>query len=337
MDDKFFYGGQAVIEGVMIRGRKMVTVAVRRPNGEIAVDTRPLPAFYTGRLRRVPLIRGIVVLVEALSLGIKSLLYSANMSLEEEEEKLDGKLIGVTMAVSMAAAVVVFFLIPMFATRFLRTGFPSMDNTFLFHLVEGLIRLTIFILYLWAIAFMKDIRRVFAYHGAEHRVVNAFEAGAPLTTEGVSPYSTAHVRCGSSFLFIVLMIAIVVFAFVGLQSVWIMVLSRIVLVPLIAALGYEAVYFGARHTANPVVRALLQPGLLIQKLSTRRPDDEQLEVALAAINGALEADADAVASGDEASAVGDDASSSAQQAPTGNSSGDELPADVASGDEAPAA
>ena len=297
MDDKFFYGGQAVIEGVMIRGKKMVAVAVRRPNGEIAVDTRPLPAFYTGRLRRVPLIRGIVVLVEALALGIKSLLYSANMSLEEEEEKLDGTLIGVTMAVSMAAAVAVFFLIPMFVTRFL-----SIENTFVFHLVEGLIRLTIFILYLWVIALMKDIRRVFAYHGAEHRVVNALEAGAPLTIEGVLPYSTAHVRCGSSFLFIVLMIAIVVFAFVGLPSVWIMILSRIVLIPVIAALGYEAVYFGARHTANPVVRALLKPGLLIQKLSTRRPDDDQLDVALAALNGALKADADAADVADDADA-----------------------------------
>ncbi len=286
MGDKFFYGGQAVIEGVMIRGRKAVTVAVRRPSGEVAVDTRPLPTFYTGQLRRVPLIRGIVVLVEALALGIKSLLYSANVSLEEEEEELGGKLIAVTLAVSMAAAVAVFFLIPMFVTRLL----ISINSTFLFHLVEGLVRLTIFILYLWAIALMKDIRRVFAYHGAEHRVVNAHEAGAPLTAEGVKPYSTAHVRCGSSFLFIVLMIAIVVFAFVPLQSVWIMVLSRIVLVPLIAALGYEAIYFGARHTGNQVVRALLKPGLLIQKLSTRCPDDDQLEVALAAINAALEAD-----------------------------------------------
>ncbi len=285
MDGKFFYGGQAVIEGVMIRGRKTVTVAVRRPGGEIVVDTRSLPAFYTGRLRRVPLIRGIVVLVEALALGIRALLYSANMSFEEEEEKLDGTLIVVTMAVSMAAAVAVFFLIPMFVTRLL-----PVEGTFLFHFVEGLIRLTIFILYLWAIALMRDIRRVFAYHGAEHRVVNAHEAGASLTTEGVRTYSTAHVRCGSSFLFIVLVIAILVFALVGLQSVWIMILSRIVLVPVIAALGYEAIYFGASHIRSPVVRALLQPGLLIQKLSTRRPDDDQLEVALAAINGAIEAD-----------------------------------------------
>jgi len=301
MDDKFFYGGQAVIEGVMIRGKKMVTVAVRRPNGEIAVDTRPLPAFYTGRLRRAPLIRGIIVLVEALVLGIKSLLYSANVSLEEEGEKVDGTIVGVTLAVSMAAAVAVFFLVPMFITRLF-----SIDSTFLFHLVEGLIRLAIFILYLWAIALMKDIRRVFSYHGAEHRVVNAHEAGAPLTIAGVRPYSTAHVRCGSSFLFIVLVIAILVFALVGLPSVWIMILSRIVLVPVIAALGYEAIYFGARHTGNPVVRALLKPGLLIQALSTRRPDDDQLEVALTALNGAIEADraeVEPVAASDEASAA----------------------------------
>ncbi len=334
MDDRFFYGGQAVIEGVMIRGKKMVAVAVRRPNGEIAVDARPLPSFYTGRLRRVPLIRGIVVLVEALALGIKSLLYSANMSLEEEEEKLDGTLIGVTMAVSMAVAVAVFFLIPMFATRLL-----SIENTFVFHLVEGLIRLTLFILYLWAIALMKDIRRVFAYHGAEHRVINAFEAGAPLTAEGVRSYSTAHVRCGSSFLFIVLMIAILVFALVGLQSVWLMIVSRIVLIPVIAALGYEAVYFGARHTGNPVVRVLLKPGLLIQALSTRKPDDDQLEVALAALNGALEADAaeataDVAADAHEASS-GDEAP--AADAPDAADGADAAASrDTSSGNEAPA-
>ncbi len=325
MDDKFFYGGQAVIEGVMIRGRKMVTVAVRRPNGEVAVDSRPLPTFYTGRLRRVPLIRGIVVLVEALVLGIKSLLYSANVSLEEDEEKLNGTIIGVTMAVSMAAAVAVFFLIPMFVTRLF-----SIDSTFLFHLVEGLIRLTIFILYLWAISLMKDIRRVFAYHGAEHRVVNAHEAGAPLTTEGVRAYSTTHVRCGSSFLFIVLVIAILVFALVGLQSVWVMVLSRVMLVPVITALGYEAVYFGARHTGNPVVRALLKPGLLMQALSSRRTYDDQLEVALVAVNGAIEADAEAEASGGETSA---DISPSAIATDDVNeaSSGDGTPADDAPG------
>ncbi|MEE8353975.1 MAG: DUF1385 domain-containing protein [Dehalococcoidales bacterium] len=332
MDDRFFYGGQAVIEGVMIRGKKAVTVAVRRPNGDVAVDTRPLPAFYTGRLRRVPLIRGIVVLVEALVLGIKSLLYSANVSLEEEEEKIGGTLIGVTMAVSMAAAVAVFFLIPMFVTRLF-----NIDDTFLFHLAEGLIRLTIFILYLWAISLMKDIRRVFAYHGAEHRVVNAHEAGAPLTTEGVRAYSTTHVRCGSSFLFIVLVIAILVFALVGLQSVWIMVLSRIVLVPVVAALGYEAVYFGARHTGNPVVRVLLKPGLLMQALSTRKPDDDQLEVALAAVNGAIEADRaevePAVVAADAADVADDADAAASRDTPSGDaheaSSGDEAPADDA--------
>jgi uncharacterized protein YqhQ len=296
MDDRFFYGGQAVIEGVMIRGKKMLAVAVRRPGGEIAVDTQPLPSFYTGRLRRVPFLRGIIVLVEALALGIKALLYSANISLEEEEEELGGTMIAVTMAVSMVVAVAVFFLVPMFLTRLL-----TIDNTFLFHLVEGLIRLSLFILYLWGIAFMKDIRRVFAYHGAEHRVINAYENDAPLTNDGVRSFSTAHVRCGSSFLFIVLVIAILVFAFVPTDKVWVMVASRIVLLPVIAALGYEAVYFGARHTTNPVVRVLLKPGLLIQGLSTRKPDDDQVEVALAALAGALEADRVEASSLDEPS------------------------------------
>ncbi len=284
-EKKHNYGGQAVIEGVMIRGQRMMSTAVRRSNGEIVVDTQPLPSIYTGRLRALPLTRGIVVLIEALVLGMKTLMYSANISLEEEGEKIEGPLMWVTMAVAMLIGVAVFFLVPMFLTKLFTIG-----NTVIFHLVEGLIRMVIFILYLKLISLMPDIKRVFAYHGAEHKVVNAHEAGAALEVEAVKGYSTAHVRCGSSFLFVVLILAIIVFAMIGLPSVWIMVLSRLVLIPVISALGYEVIYFGSRHTENPLVRTVLAPGLWLQTLTTRQPDEQQIEVALLALSTTIEAD-----------------------------------------------
>jgi uncharacterized protein YqhQ len=284
-EKKHNYGGQAVIEGVMIRGRRVMSTAVRRTNGEIVVDTQPLPSIYTGRLRSLPLTRGIVVLIEALVLGMKTLMYSANISLEEEGEKVEGPLMWVTMALALLIGVAVFFLGPMFLTKLFTIG-----NTVIFHLVEGLIRMVIFILYLRLISLMPDIKRVFAYHGAEHKVVNAYEGGAALEVEAVGDYSTAHVRCGSSFLFVVLILAIIVFALVGLPSVWMMVLSRIVLIPVISALGYEVIYFGSRHTENPLMRAVLAPGLWLQALTTREPDERQIEVALLALSTAMEAD-----------------------------------------------
>ncbi len=284
-EKKHNYGGQAVIEGVMIRGQRVMSTAVRRSSGEMVVDTQPLPSIYTGRLRSLPLARGIVVLIEALVLGIKTLMYSANISLEEEGEKVEGPLMWVTMAAALLIGIAVFFLAPMFLTRLFTIG-----NTVLFHLVEGLIRMALFILYLKLISLMPDIKRVFAYHGAEHKVVNAHEAGAALEVEAVSGYSTAHVRCGSSFLFVVLILAIIVFALIGLPSVWIMVLSRLVLIPVISALAYEVIYFGSRHTENPLVRAVLAPGLWLQALTTREPDEQQIEVALLALSTAMEAD-----------------------------------------------
>ena len=284
-EKRFHYGGQAVIEGVMIRGKKTVATVVRRPNGELTVDSRPLPSLYTGRLRTVPLMRGIIVLIETLVLGIRTLMYSANVSLEEEDEKVEGPFMWITMAIAFVLGVAVFFLVPLFITRTFTIG-----STVLFHLVEGVIRLAIFVAYLRLISLVPDIKRVFAYHGAEHKVVNAYEAGVPLEVEAVSTYSTAHVRCGSSFLFVVLVIAILVFALIGLPSLWIMVVSRILLVPVIAAIGYEIIFFGARHTGNPLVRAVLAPGLWLQALTTREPDERQIEVALLAMNTVLEAD-----------------------------------------------
>lgn len=285
MDKRVYYGGQAVVEGVMMRGQKAVVTAVRRPDGGLATDMQPLSAIYTGRMRKTPFLRGIVVLLEALVLGMKSLLYSANISLEEEGEKISGWLVWVMLAVSLTVAVLLFFMLPLFLTRLL-----NISSSLLFNLVDGLIRVTVFLAYLRVMALVPDIRRVFAYHGAEHKAVNAYEAGVPLEVEAVKAYSTAHTRCGTSFLFVVLSLSIIVFAVVGLHSLWLMALSRLVLIPVIAALSYEIIYFGARHSNNGLVRVVLAPGLWLQTLTTREPDDSQLEVALTALKTVVAAD-----------------------------------------------
>jgi uncharacterized protein YqhQ len=285
---KFNYGGQAVIEGVMMRGRKTVVTAVRRPGGGLAMDIKQLHSAYTGWMRRTPLIRGIIVLIETLVLGIKSLMYSANIAMEEEVEEISNKAIWGMIASGVALVVALFFLAPLFLTKLAN---PYIPNSFVFHIIEGVIRLAIFVIYLKLISLLSDIKRVFAYHGAEHKTVNAYEAGVPLEVEAVKEYSTAHVRCGTSFVFAVLIIAIIVFAFVGRQSIWLMVLSRVVLIPVIAALGYEVIYYSGRHSKNRLVRAILSPGLLLQSMTTGEPDDSQLEVAISALKKAVEIDA----------------------------------------------
>ena len=273
------------MEGVMMRGRKTMVTAIRRPRGELAIDVQPLSALYSGRLRRTPFIRGIIVLIESLVLGIKSLLYSANAALEEEGEKLSGGLVWIMMVVALGLAVALFFIVPLLLTRLL-----NISSSLLFNLVDGLIRVAIFIAYLKLMTLAPDLKRVFAYHGAEHKVVNAYEAGVPLELEAIKNYSKAHMRCGTSFLFAVVIISIIVFALFGLHSTWLMVLSRIILIPVIAALGYEVIYFGGRHASNRFVRTILAPGLWLQALTTREPDDSQLEVAAVALKKVMEVD-----------------------------------------------
>ena len=270
-----------------MRGQKAAVTAVRRPDGGLAMDIQPLAAIYSGWMRRTPLLRGIIVLIEAIVLGIKSLLYSANVSLEEEEEELSKKSIWVMLTIALALAVGLFFIAPLFLTKLAN---PLIPNSLLFHVIEGIIRLAFFIAYLWAISLLPDIKRVFAYHGAEHKTVNAYEAGVPLEVETTRKYDKAHLRCGTSFLFVVLVIAIVVFAIIGRQELWIMLLTRVLLIPVIAGFSYEVTYFGARHAKNPLVRAVLTPGLLLQSLTTNEPDDRQLEVAISALQKAVEID-----------------------------------------------
>ena len=287
MAKKFYYGGQAVIEGVMMRGQKNMVTAVRRPNGELAMDIRPLSAIYTGRARKTPFIRGIIVLIEALVLGIRSLLYSANVSLEEEEEKISGGLVWLMLFSAVALAVVLFFIAPLYLTKLIA---PMLTSAIIFSLIEGGIRVIIFIGYLLLVGLMPDLKRVFAYHGAEHMVVNTYEQGLPLELEAVKKFGTAHVRCGTSFLLAVLVLAIIVFTLVGLPALWLLILSRILLLPVIAALGYEITYFGSRHIENPLSKIIVAPGLWLQKLTTRNPDEKQLEVAISALQKVVELD-----------------------------------------------
>jgi uncharacterized protein YqhQ len=289
MEKSFHYGGQAVMEGVMIRGKEGVAISVRQPDGELNTVRQPLASVYKGRLREMPLVRGIIVLVETLVLGTRALLHSAQVAAAEEgEEKIPAALLWGTVAASLALGVALFVMVPLFTTRYLID--PYIGSNLLRNVFEGLIRIGIFIAYLKVISLMPDIRRVFAYHGAEHKVVNAYEAGVPLEVEAVKNYSTAHARCGTAFLFIVLILAIFVFALVGQPTLWIRILSRIALIPVIAVIGYEIMKFGAAHINNKVVRFLLAPGLMLQSMTTREPDDSQIEAAISALSEVLEID-----------------------------------------------
>ena len=291
MPKPFYYGGQAVIEGVMMRGRENVAIAVRRPDGELDVASQPLASIYKGRLRNMPLIRGIIILIETLALGIEALLRSAQVaSAEEGKDDASPALLWGSVAIAFAFAIVLFFIAPLLLTRYLTD--PYISSALVSNLIEGILRIGIFIAYLKLISLMPDIKAVFAYHGAEHKVVNAYESGMPLEIGCVRDYSTSHARCGTSFLLAVLVIAIIVFALLGRPPIWLSILSRIVLIPVIAAIGYEFVRLGSAHSQNPLVRSLLRPGLMLQSMTTREPNDSQLETALSALRKVIDADGD---------------------------------------------
>lgn len=296
---KQYYGGQAVIEGVMMRGRKTMAVAVRNPQGEVVLHEEPLKAkIYTSRWGQWPFVRGLGMLWDALGLGIRALLWSAEVSAQEEgQEKIEfsGPVAWTTIAGSLTFAVAIFFLLPTLASRLLAAAVndhPVVDAIF-----EGVIRLVLFILYLWAIGRIPEIGRVFGYHGAEHKTINAYEAGVPLTVPEVQKFSVQHTRCGTSFLLYVLVISIILFApltFAGVTPTWLALLlrfvTRILLVPFVAAIAYEIIRFSAAHDQNPLMRALITPGLLLQKMTTREPDDQMVECAIRALEPVLAAD-----------------------------------------------
>ena len=292
----FFYGGQALIEGVMMRGRTTVAMSVRPPSGEIRTMSEPLPAALSAdrRLIRIPFLRGMFVLYETLVIGTRMLMRSASIAAEGEDVELGKGTIAITMVFSIGFAVGLFFLLPLFLSTFAE---DATNNDFAANAIEGLIRLVIFIAYIAAIGLMSDIRRVFAYHGAEHKAISAYEADKPLTPEEVDAFGTAHTRCGTTFLLIVVVVSIFFFSLIPRADVplWALFLSRIVLVPFIAAFAYELVRFGARHYGNPLVRALYAPGLWLQSLTTRPPDRSMLEVSIASLESCLASDREAAA------------------------------------------
>ena len=287
MEKRVTYGGQAVIEGVMIRGRDHYSLAVRRPNGEIATQSSRLSTLYTGRLRTIPLIRGVIVLIETLVIGMKALSASANIALEEEGKELSGWSMGIMLTVSLGIGIGLFFIAPLLAIRSLDNLIASDEVS---NLVEGLLRLAMFLAYILLIGLMQDIKRVFAYHGAEHMTVHAYEHNEPLEVEAVRRYPTAHNRCGTAFLLVVMVVAIVVFTFLGRPSLPVSIASRIVLVPVIAGISYEVIRFSGAHAGNFLVKAIVYPSLALQRLTTRQPDDQQIEVAIRAMKHAIAVD-----------------------------------------------
>lgn len=283
----------------MIRGQTRAALAVRRPDGIIVRRSIPLESWANSTLRNIPLLRGVLVLLETLLVGMKSLTISANEAAADENPDEDQQLSSVAMAmlltVSLVLGVVIFFLIPVFVSRLVDNAGA---NDFIANLVEGGIRLGLFIGYVWVIGKMNDIKRVFGYHGAEHMVVHANEAGEPLTIQSVRRFPPAHPRCGTSFLMTVVLVSIIMFMFFPRDPFWFLVVSRIVLVPIIAGISYEFIRFTGTHQNNIWIRMISSPNILLQDLTTRQPDEGMMEVAITAIEYAIEMDKGATPSDD---------------------------------------
>ena len=298
--EKINVGGQAVIEGVMMRAPRSVAIAVRRPNGEIVVKKEYMaPLSERFPVVKLPIIRGAAALFQSLTIGIKALNFSANESIAEEDQpegaqssEISSWAMPGTMAVAFGFGIGLFFVMPLYATKLLTQSALISDNNIVFNLVDGVIRVIVFLLYIWGISRMKDIKRVFQYHGAEHKSIFAFEAGETLTIDNVRRYSRLHPRCGTSFLLIVMLVSIAVFSLIPkLWPFYLKAGSRIVLLPMIAGISYEFLKWSAKNDSHPMVRLLVAPGLALQRLTTGEPDDSQLEVAIRSLNEALEVNA----------------------------------------------
>jgi uncharacterized protein YqhQ len=289
------YGGQALIEGVLIRGRDAIAVALRHPDGHIVAATERIDSgFHGSKTARLPFVRGLVVLYETLVTGTRWLVRSAGVQAAGDGVELGKGSVALMLGITLVAAVGIFFLLPLFIAT-VTAG--DIENDFVQHFVEGLVRVAIFIGYLIVIAQAPDVRRVFQYHGAEHKTIHALEHGDALTVENVRPYPTAHQRCGTEFLVVVIALSIIAFSLVGRQEPLVMIASRIILIPVIAAVGYEILRAGARHRGNPIVRVIMWPGMLVQKITTRQPTDDMIEVAIVSMEQALDADGEEIPSG----------------------------------------
>lgn len=281
------YGGQAVIEGVMMRGAHAVAIAMRSPEDEIVLHTEQLSKIYTSKLTKVPFLRGLVVLWDSLGLGMRALTISANLQ-GDEDEQLEGFALTATLIASLAFAVVLFFLTPATAGHFIEQWF-NIQNPWLGNLIEGMVRLAILIGYIWLIGRMSDIKRVFGYHGAEHKTINAFEAGSELTPEKVATFPIEHPRCGTAFLLTVVVFSILIFTLIGpLPSIWVRLGVRLLLIPILASLAYEYIRWTARHLNSPIVRWIIKPNLALQRLTTEEPDMKMLEVSIASFQAMIE-------------------------------------------------
>jgi uncharacterized protein YqhQ len=278
MEDRIIsYGGQAVIEGVMMRGQKAFAIAMRAPDGNIVVHKEDLAKVYRSRITKVPFLRGIILLWDALGLGMRALTVSANTQ-TGEDEKLEGPALYLTLGLSMAIGIGVFFLLPAgvggLAEHYLGWS-PFLNN-----LLEGILRLLLLIGYIWAIGFMPDVARLFGYHGAEHKTINAYEAGAELTPENVAKYPIQHARCGTAFLLTLVLISILVFTFLGPLPMFWRLASRVLLIPVLAGIAVEYIRWTANHLDSPIVKFMIKPNLALQSLTTREPDRSMLEVAI---------------------------------------------------------
>ncbi len=279
------YGGQALIEGVLMRGTHFLSAAFRDPEGKIVLKSEELGGLYTSKFARIPFLRGIVVLWDSLGLGMKYITYSANIQ-TGEDEKIEGPVYVLTILFSFAIAIGLFFLAPAAVSKLLENWLNL--NLFVGNLIEGVIRLALVILYIWAVGKMPDIYRVFAYHGAEHKTINAFESGVELTPENVAKYSLQHPRCGTGFILILVIFSVILFSFFGPMGMLMRLLSRILLLPVLVVVAYEYMRFTANHLDHPLGRALAAPGLAMQKLTTNEPTLEMIEVAIAAFNAMYE-------------------------------------------------
>lgn len=291
--EKINIGGQAVIEGVMMRAPRALAIAVRRPNGEIAVRKEEVvPLSERFPVVKLPIVRGAVALFQSLIVGVKALNFSANEAIAEEDEAsgekkdLSSWAMAGTMTVAFGFGILLFFIMPLYLTKLLVPVIG--DSNIVFNLVDGVIRVLVFLIYIWSISRMQDIQRVFQYHGAEHKSIFAFEAGEELTVDNVRKYSRLHPRCGTSFLLIVMVVSIVIFSMIPkLWPFYLKAGSRVVLLPLIAGVSYEFLKWSAKNDSSSLVRMIIAPGLGLQRLTTREPDDSQLEVAIRSMEEAL--------------------------------------------------
>jgi len=285
--EKHNIGGQAVIEGVMMRSRRFWAVAVRKPDKTIAINVfKQISLMNRNKIMGFPFIRGVTALVENLSLGFRALSYSVNES-TGEEIKFSNKQMGISVAIALIFVVGVFFVLPTVIGRSFSAMIP---NSIVYNLLEGLIRIAFLIGYIAVVSFLKDIRRLFQYHGAEHKTIQAYEYGIELTPENIKSYSRLHVRCGTSFLLIVMIVALIVFALLGRPPLYLRIISRILLIPVIAGISYELIKLAGKFSKYKIINVLFYPGLLLQKITTREPDIHQIEVAISSLKKVLEAE-----------------------------------------------